>query len=101
MKKLLCIIALTLVMLTACEKEIQFEFYPEMREYYTESCGLQAVGADSVLRFAVKGFDFVERNPDSKEHPLYPKVIENIKTAASGTSFTFDTDDDDDITYEF
>ena len=49
MKKLLCIIALTLVMLTACEKEIQFEFYPEMREYYTESCGLQAVGADSVV----------------------------------------------------
>lgn len=29
MKKLLCIIALALVMLTACEKELQFEFYVE------------------------------------------------------------------------
>ncbi len=30
MKKLLCIIALALVMLTACEKEFQFEFYVEL-----------------------------------------------------------------------
>ena len=40
MKKGLTILMLA-VMLLSCENETSYEAYPEMGEFYTESCGLK------------------------------------------------------------
>ena len=76
MKKGLTILMLA-VMLLSCENETSYEAYPEMGEFYTESCGLKAVSTDSVKNFAVKVDNFVVKNPEAKQHSLYPKIVEN------------------------
>ena len=81
MKKGLTILMLA-VMLLSCENEISYEAYPEMGEFYTESCGLKAVSTDSVKNFAVKVDNFVVKNPEAKQHSLYPKIVENIKASS-------------------
>ena len=89
------------VMLLSCENEISYEAYPEMGEFYTESCGLKAVGTDSVKCFAVKVDNFVVKNPEAKQHSLYPKIVENIKASSLNSTFSFDTTDGETIEFLF
>lgn len=92
MKKiLLVLLVITLPMLIGCEKEVLSEGYPEMEAFYTESCGLMAVTTDSVKLFSAKVDGFTIRNPESKEHSLYPKIQANIKSASLGLIITCDT----------
>ena len=100
MKKGLTILMLA-VMLLSCENETSYEAYPEMGEFYTESCGLKAVGTDSVKCFAVKVDNFVVKNPEAKQHFLYPKIVENIKASSLNFTFTFDTTDGATIDFQF
>ena len=100
MKKGLTILMLA-VMLLSCENETSYEAYPEMGEFYTESCGLKAVGTDSVKCFAVKVDNFVVKNPEAKQHSLYPKIVENIKASSLNFTFTFDTTDGATIDFQF
>lgn len=65
----------------SCEKEAAYEGYPEMYDYYVESCGLgdDAVDADSITRFSRKVDAFVDVNPDAKDTSYYPLIQSNIK----------------------
>lgn len=65
----------------SCEKDVQYEGYPEMHEYYVESCGLgdDAVDTDSITRFSRKVDAFVDVNPDAKDTSYYPLIQSNIK----------------------
>ena len=65
----------------SCEKEAAFEGYPEMYDYYVESCGLgdDAVDTDSITRFSRKVDAFVDVNPDAKDTSYYPLIQSNIK----------------------
>ena len=90
MKKLVLLLAVCLCMV-GCEKEVIGEGFPEMEGFYVESCGLPAVSLDSVKSFSVKVDDFTIEFPESKEHSLYPKIQENIKTASLRLTITCDT----------
>ena len=100
MKKGLAILMLA-VMLLSCKNETSYEAYPEMGEFYTESCGLKAVSTDSVKNFAMKVDNFVVKNPEAKQHSLYPKIVENIKASSLNFTFTFDTTDGATIDFQF
>ena len=65
----------------SCEKDAAFEGYPEMYDYYVESCGLgdDAVDTDSITRFSRKVDAFVDINPDAKDTSYYPLIQSNIK----------------------
>lgn len=82
----IALLALMMCLMTACDKEV--EQWPQMRTFYGESCGLQAVPLDSVSRFKVKVDDFTMANPASKEHPLYPKIRTNIQAASLRLTIT-------------
>ena len=77
-------------LLVACDKDSFADQWPQMRTFYGESCGLQAVPLDSVTRFAVKVDGFTATFPESKEHYLYPKIQANIKSASLRLSITID-----------
>lgn len=77
-------------MAMGCENEVIGEGYPEMEGFYVESCGLPAVTSDSVKAFTVKVDNYTTLFPDSKGHPLYPKIVANIKTAFLQTTLTAD-----------
>ena len=90
MKKLvLFFVACLLVM--GCEKEVSSEGYPEMEGFYAESCGLPSVSVDSVKSFSVKVANYTTEFPGAKEHRLYPKIQENIKSASLRITITCDT----------
>ena len=74
-----------------CEKEVSSEGYPEMEGFYTESCGLPSVSVDSVKSFSVKVANYTTEFPGAKEHRLYPKIQENIKSASLRITITCDT----------
>lgn len=76
----LCLLGMALFCVS-CEKDVQYEGYPEMHEYYVESCGLgdDAVDTDSITRFSRKVDDFVDVNPDAKDTSYYPLIQANIK----------------------
>ncbi len=75
--RLLFIPIFAFCLLISCEKE--GSFFPEMDSFYTESCGLPNVTTDSAKNFTKKFAGFVKINPESKEHPKYPLIVENIK----------------------
>ena len=79
------------LMVMGCEKVVYSEGYPEMESFYSESCGLMAVTTDSVKSFSIKVDDFTNVYPESKEHSLYPKIQENIKSALLNITVTADT----------
>ncbi len=92
MKKLLFgLLAIALPMLVSCEKEVLSEGYPEMEGFYVESCGLPTVTIDSVKSFTIKVNDYTTEYPESKEHSLYPKIQENIKSASLRITIICDT----------
>jgi len=88
MKKLLGLAVTSLLLMTACEKEVISEDYPEIEGFYIESCGLQVATIDSVKNFKVKVEDFTVEFPESKEHSLYPKILANIKSASLRLNIT-------------
>ena len=90
MKKLVLLFAACL-MVIGCEKDVIGEGYPEMEGFYVESCGLPSVTIDSVKSFTIKVNDFTTEFPESKEHSLYPKIQENIKSASLRITITCDT----------
>ncbi len=79
---LFVLMMLTAVMLAACDRVADGDDYPEMTEFYTESCGLMDVPVDSVRHFKMKVDGFTDVFPDSKSHRLYPKIQANIKAAS-------------------
>ncbi len=90
MKKLVLLFAACL-MVIGCEKDVIGEGYPEMEGFYVESCGLPAVTIDSVKLFSTKVNDYTTEFPGAKEHRLYPKIQENIKSASLRITITCDT----------
>ena len=82
MKRLLGLAVTFLLLMTACEKEVISEGYPEMEGFYIESCGLQVATIDSMKNFKGKVDNFTVEFPESKEHSLYPKIQANIKSAS-------------------
>ena len=51
--------------------------------------------------FAVKVDNFVVKNPEAKQHSLYPKIVENIKASSLNFTFTIDTTDGATIDFQF
>lgn len=90
MKKLVLIFTVCLFMV-GCEKQVISESYPEMKAFYTESCTLPAVTIDSVKTFSAKVDNYVANYPESKSHSLYPKILENIKSASLRITIECDT----------
>ncbi len=90
-KALICLVLILPFALVSCEKETT-TFGPKIGEYYTESCNLSEVTTDSVQRFTLKVIDYTEANPEAKDHPKYPLIIENIKSALKIGGITIDPD---------
>ena len=86
MKKLVFIL-MACFCIMACEKKVS----DLMENYYTESMGLKSVGLDSVKSFSAKVNNYVTEYPEEKEHPLYPKIQEIIKSASLRLTITCDT----------
>ena len=61
----------------------------EMELLHAESSRLASVPADSIQRFATKVETYASQNPASQADPLWPEIIENIKSAAHGANITF------------
>ncbi len=87
-------------LLVSCEKEAT-TYGPEMDEYYTESCNLSEVTTDSVQRFTIKVVDYTKANPEAKDHPKFPLIIENIKSALKVGGITIDPDWDGEFNITF
>ena len=88
MKRLLGLAVTFFLLMTACEKEVISEGYPEMEGFYIESCGLQVATIDSMKNFKGKVDNFTVEFPESKEHSLYPKIQANIKSASLRLNIT-------------
>ena len=84
MKKLVLLFMVCLMM-TACEKEVIGEDYPEMEGFYVESCGLPSVTIDSVKMFSTKVNNYTTEYPESKE-PLNKVLF--LKRSSESTSTT-------------
>lgn len=67
------------ILVPSCEKmEIESS---EMDSYYQESLGLNNVPKDSVMRFKEKLDQYVNTNPDAKNHDKYLIIRDNIQNA--------------------
>lgn len=93
MRKLILIMAfVTACLATSCEKNVTEEYsMPEMKAFYQESLTLPSVSSDSVGRFARRFDNFIDETPEAYDDPLYPKIIENIKTVSLNITITCDT----------
>ncbi len=94
MKRLLGLAFTSLLLMTACEKEVISEGWPEMKGFYIESCSLQMATIDSVKNFSMKVDDFTAKFPESKEHSLFPKIQANVKAASVRISITIESGGD-------
>lgn len=63
-----------------CEKTLEPD--PNMQVFYEESLGLFGVTPDSVQNFFYKYDKYTHYNPESRTHPLYHKIYNNIYQAA-------------------
>ena len=67
------------ILVPSCEKmEVESS---EMDSYYQESLGLSHVSTDSVMRFKDKLDQYVNTNPDAKNHDKYLLIRDNIQNA--------------------
>ena len=77
----------------------------DMELLHAESRALGSVSPDSIQRFATKVETYASQNPASQADPLWPEIIENIKSAAHGASIhfviTINTEWDGEIEYYF
>jgi hypothetical protein len=60
----------------------------EMEQLHAESSRLSSVPADSIQRFATKVETYAQNHPQAHADPLWPEIIENIKSAAHGANIT-------------
>lgn len=66
--------------------------FVEISEYYAESCHLDQVTQDSIVRFSQKVAAYVAGNPLAKEDPLYPRILHNIQASSFSTNLMLDTE---------
>ncbi len=98
MKKLIIILfATALPLFYGCEKDV----VDYMADYYQESLGLKNVSIDSVQTFSNKVENYVSINPEEKANPLYPKIVNNIKSAMVTITITIDGEWGDSIKIEY
>ena len=81
----------------SCEKSSM----DKMQLLYSESMGLKDVDIDSIRSFSSKVNDYVTVNPSERQNPLYPKIQNNIKSAALSITIEIDTIWDNTIDYRF
>lgn len=67
------------ILVPSCEK-VDLET-SALDSYYMESLGLSNVPVDSVMRFKDKLDQYVNTNPDAKNHDKYLVIRENIQNA--------------------
>ncbi len=80
MDKAYCILILLIMILSiSCNSDVAS--YPEMSDYYHESCNLMNTSKDSVDSFNSKFRVFTEKNPAAVKDTLYPYILENTFTA--------------------
>ena len=60
-----------------------------MEYLHAESSALGSVSPDSIQRFATKVEAYAQNHPQAQADPLWPEIIENIKSAAHGASIHF------------
>ena len=89
----LCLLG-TALFVSSCEKEVLYEGFPEMHDYYVESCGLgdDAVDMDSIGRFSQKVDHFVAANPEAEETSYYPLIKANIKKYSVGITIILENE---------
>ena len=77
----------------------------EMELLHAESSALGSVSNDSIQRFAYKVETYAQNHPQAQADPLWPEIIENIKSAALGANINFhitiNTEWDGEIEYYF
>lgn len=77
-----------LIVAAGCNKE-SLQTPTEMEYLYAESSALKSVSNDSIQRFATKVETYANKHPQAQADPLWPEIIENIKSAAHGASIHF------------
>ena len=102
----ICVLLFGIMLLVGagCSQE-SLQSTTEMEQLHAESSRLSSVPADSIQRFAAKVETYASQNPASQADPLWPEIIENIKSAAHGASIhfviTINTEWDGEIEYYF
>ena len=85
----LCVLLFGIMLLVGagCSQE-SLQSTTEMELLHAESSALGSVSPDSIQRFATKVETYASQNPASQADPLWPEIIENIKSAAHGANIT-------------
>ncbi len=73
---------------TGCSQE-SLQSTTEMEQLHAESSALHTVAADSIQRFAAKVETYAQNHPQAQADPLWPEIIDNIKSAAQGANIHF------------
>ncbi len=95
----ICLILILPFAFISCEKETSS--FPELDSFYTESCDLPKTTPDSAKNFTKKFAGFVKTNPESKEHPKYPLIVDNIKKCNFSIVIEVDTAWAGEIIFDF
>lgn len=101
-----CVLLFGLMLLVGagCSKD-SIQSTSEMEYLHAESSALGSVSNDSIQRFAYKVETYAQNHPQAQADPLWPEIIENIKSAARGASIhfviTINTEWDGEIEYYF
>ena len=101
-----CVLLLGAVLLVSisCSQDA-LQSSTEMDLLHAESSALGSVSPDSIQRFATKVENYASQNPASQADPLWPEIIENIHSAATGASIhfviTINTEWDGELEYVF
>ena len=101
-----CVLLFGLMLLVGvgCSKD-SLQSPTEMEYLHAESSALGSVSNDSIQRFAYKVETYAQNHPQAQADPLWPEIIENIKSAARGASIhfviTINTEWDGEIEYNF
>ena len=85
-----CVLLFGIMLLVGagCSQE-SLQSTTEMELLHAESSALGSVSPDSIQRFATKVEAYASQNPASQADPLWPEIIENIKSAAHGANINF------------
>ena len=86
----ICVLLFGIMLLVGagCSQE-SLQSTTEMELLHAESSALGSVSPDSIQRFATKVETYASQNPASQADPLWPEIIENIKSAAHGANINF------------
>ena len=102
----ICVLLFGIMLLVGagCSEE-SLQSTTEMEYLHAESSALGSVSNDSIQRFAYKVETYAQNHPQAQADPLWPEIIENIKSAAHGASIhfviTINTEWDGEIEYNF